>query len=138
MHGERSSAPCVLEAGRQAAMPGVYRGTWQVTTQSAQGPPLARRTRKAKAADVDLETRRGVAAKLRATSPVPEQSGAAAPRRSRTMRSSSSSDGAAPQLFHTMLSVCLNSHGSRAEGLPQQRDRDCNRIVCSMGGYSVW
>ena len=78
----------------------VWYGTWQVTRQSAQGPPVvARRTRKAKAADVDLETRRGVAEKLRATSPTPEQSGAAAARSSTAMRSSG---GAAPQLFHTM------------------------------------
>lgn len=77
--------------------------TWQVTTQSAQGPPpppLVRRTRKTKAADVDVETRRGVAEKLRVMSPAPEQSGATA----RSRATMGSSGGAAPQLFHTMLS----------------------------------
>ena len=72
-----------MQAGSNAVARGrdracIWYGTWQVTRQSAQGPPVARRTRKAKAADVDLETRRGVAEKLRTTSPAPEQSGAAA------------------------------------------------------------
>ena len=54
--------------------------TWQVTVQSPHGAPPApvSVTRKAKAADGDLETRRGAPEKPTATSPAAEQSGGSA------------------------------------------------------------
>ena len=98
--------------------------TWQVTVQSPHGAPPApvSVTRKAKAADGDLETRRGAPEKPTATSPAAEQSGGSAAARRRAAMAGSRAPP--PQLFHTIclsfpFSLCTTTQllASRRRGL---------------------